>query len=41
MSSDELEEWKGAYTNDRLYSKILKASQINNDEEGNYPQYQI
>ena len=41
MSSDELEEWKKAYANDKLYSKILKASQIENDEEGNYPQYQI
>src|SRR5882672_10211816 len=30
-----------AYTNDKLYSKILKASQINNNKEGNYPQYQI
>ena len=41
MSSDELEEWKKAYTTDKLYSKILKASQIDNDEEENYPQYQI
>jgi len=41
MSSNKLEEWKRAYTNNKLYSKILKASQIDNDEEGNYPQYQI
>ena len=41
MSSNELEEWKRAYMNDKFYSKILKASQINNNEEGNYPQYQI
>jgi hypothetical protein len=41
MSSDELEEWKKAYTTNKLYSRILKASQTDNDKEGNYPQYQI
>jgi len=41
MSSNELEEWKRAYMNDKFCSKILKASQIDNNEEGNYPQYQI
>jgi hypothetical protein len=41
MSSNELEEWKTAYMKDKLYSKILKVSQTDNDEEGNYPQYQI
>ena len=41
MSSNELEEWKKAYMQDKLYSKILKVSQADNDEEGNYPQYQI
>ena len=40
MSSNELEEWKKAYMQDKLYSKILKVSQADNDEEGNYPQYQ-
>ena len=41
MSSNELEEWKTAYMQDKLYSKILKVSQADNDEEGNYFQYQI
>jgi len=34
MSSNELEEWKKAYMQDKLYSKILKVSQADNDEEG-------
>ena len=41
MSSNELEERKKAYMQDKLYSKILKVSQVDNDKEGNYPQYQI
>jgi hypothetical protein len=41
MSSNELEEWKTAYMEDKLYSKILRVSQVDNDKEGNYPQYQI
>ena len=41
MCSNKLEEWKMAYMKDKLYSKILKVSQTDNDKEGNYPQYQI
>jgi hypothetical protein len=41
ISSNELEEWKTTYIKDKLYSKILKVSQEDNDKEGNYPQYQI
>ena len=41
MNTDDLEDWKKAYTADNLYSKVLKASQINNDEAGHYTQYQI
>src|ERR1700688_3020340 len=41
MNADDLEDWKKAYTTDNLYSKVLKASQIDNDEAGHYTQYQI
>jgi hypothetical protein len=41
MQSDELNIWKKAYSTDTLFSKVLKASIMDNDEEGNYPQYQI
>ena len=41
MNTDDLEDWKKAYTTDNLYSKVLKASQIDNDEVGHYTQYQI
>jgi hypothetical protein len=30
-----------AYMEDKLYSKILRVSQVDNDKEGNYPQYRI
>jgi hypothetical protein len=41
MQSKELNTWKMAYSLDTIFSKVLKASITNNDEEGNYPQYQI
>jgi hypothetical protein len=41
MQSDELNAWKRAYSTDTLFYKVLKASMMDNDEEGNYPQYQI
>ena len=41
MNADDLKDWKKAYTTDHLYSKVLKASQIDNDEAGHYTQYQI
>jgi len=41
MQSKELDIWKMAYSSDTMFSKILKASITNNDEEGNYSQYQI
>jgi hypothetical protein len=41
MQSDELDIWKRAYSTDALFSKVLKASIMDNDEEGNYPLYQI
>jgi len=37
----KLNIWKTAYASDTLFSKVLRASITNNDEEGNYPQYQI
>src|ERR1700721_2579324 len=41
MNADVLKVGKKAYTTDNLYSKVLKASQIDNDEAGHYTQYQI
>ena len=41
MQSDELNIWKKAYSTDALFSKVLKASIMDNDEEGNHPQHQI
>jgi hypothetical protein len=41
IQSKELNTWKMAYSSDALFSQVLKASITNNDEEGNYPQYQI
>ena len=41
MNANDLEDWKKAYTANNLYSKILKVSQTDNNEAGNYPQYQI
>jgi len=35
ISSNELDEWKKAYMQDKLYSKILKVSQMDNDEDRN------
>jgi transposase InsO family protein len=41
MESRELNAWKMAYSSDAIFSKVLKASITNNDEDRNYPQYQI
>ena len=41
MKANDLEGWKGAYTTNNLYSKVLKASQIDHDKAGHYSQYQI
>src|ERR1700683_4485913 len=41
MNTDDLEGWKKAYIADNLYSKVLKASQFDNNEVGHYTQYQI
>ena len=41
MNTDDLEDWKKAYTTDNLYSKVLRASQIDNNEARHYTQYQI
>jgi hypothetical protein len=41
MNANDLKDWKRAYTTDNLYSKVLRASQIDNDDAGQYTQYQI
>jgi len=41
MEPRKLNTWKMAYSLDAIFSKVLKASITNNDDEGNYPQYQI
>jgi hypothetical protein len=41
MPSNKLNTWKKAYSTDALFSKALRASVMDNDEDGNYPQYQI
>ena len=41
MNADDLEDWNKAYITNNLYSKVLKASQIDNNEAGHYTQYQI
>ena len=41
MDNKGLETWKESYATDQFYSKVLNAFQINNDKDGNYPQYQL
>ena len=36
-----LETWKESYATDQFYSKVLNAFQVNDDKDGNYPQYQL
>jgi hypothetical protein len=41
MNNEGLESWKKGYITDQFYSKVLNAFQINDDKDGNYPQYQV
>jgi hypothetical protein len=41
MDNEGLESWKKGYTTDQFYSKVLNAFQVNDDKDGNYPQYQV
>jgi hypothetical protein len=41
MNANNLDKWKRASISDKLYSKVLNASQSDNDKAENYPQYQI
>ena len=41
MDNKRLETWKESYATDQFYSKVLNAFQINNNKDGNYPQYQL
>ena len=41
MDNKGLESWKKGCITDQFYSKILNTFQINDDKDGNYPQYQI
>jgi hypothetical protein len=41
MQSNKVNAWKNAYSTDALFSKVLRASVTDNNEVGNYPQYQI
>ena len=41
MDNKGLDTWKESYATDQFYSKVLNAFQINDDEDGNYPQYQL
>ena len=41
MDNGGLESWKKGYITDRFYCKVLNAFQIEDDKDGNYPQYQM
>ena len=41
MNNEGLECWKKGYITDQFYSKVLNAFRINDDKDGNYPQYQM
>ena len=41
MDNEKLESWKRSYATDQFYSRVLNAFQVNNDKDGNYPQYQL
>ena len=41
MHNNGLESWKKGYSTDRIYSKVPDAFWINNNKDGNYPQYQM
>ena len=37
MDNEILESWKGSYSANKLYSKVLNTFQINDDKDGSYP----
>ena len=41
MDNKGLETWKESYATNQFYSKVLNTFQINDDKDGNYPQYQL
>jgi hypothetical protein len=41
MDNKGLESWKKSCIADKFYSKVPNAFQVNDDEDRNYPQYQI
>ena len=41
MDNEGLEFWKKGYATNQLYSKVLNTFQVNDDKDGNYPQYQL
>ena len=41
MDNEGLESWKGSYATDQFYSKVLSGFQVNDNKDGNYPQYQL
>ena len=41
MDNEGLESWKMSYATDQFYFKVLNAFQVNDDKDGNYPQYQL
>ena len=41
LDNEGLESWKRSYATNQFYSKVLNACQVNDDKDGNYPQYQL
>jgi hypothetical protein len=41
IDNEELESWKKGYITDKFYSKVLNTFRVNDDKDGNYPQYQM
>ena len=41
MDNEGLESWKKGYITDQFYSQVLNTFQINDDKDGNHPQYQM
>ena len=41
MDDEGLQSWKKGYITDQFYSKVLNTFQINDDKDGNHPQYQV
>ena len=41
IDNERLESWKRSYATNQFYSKVLNAFQVNDNKDGNYPQYQL